>query len=85
MTVVMHNGLVKCPRCVNTDKRYTPIGLARHWSEAHPVKLTIRVPAQPLETVCPLGDGLSCKGCFFAVPESTRCRFGEFKNRIGDY
>jgi hypothetical protein len=81
---IMHEGLIQCPKCklCGDDKRYTPVGLAQHWADVHPVKLQVLTADKQLENPCPMGSGLSCLNCFFAA--ETRCRFDDLKNRIGD-
>lgn len=79
--VVLSNGLMQCPKCKGS-KRYTPIGLTKHYADVHPVKLQTLVSPRQLEDPCPLGGELSCCYCFFAV--GSKCRFNDFKSRIGD-
>jgi hypothetical protein len=77
--VTIHNGLIPCRKC-NDGKMYTPVGLAKHWTEAHPVHVVVKVPitsfTDRLQDPCPM-DLETCMNCWFN--QSFRCRFGLFQ------
>ncbi len=78
--VTLHNGLVACPKCAGS-KTYTPVGLARHYANVHPVKIQGVGSSRQLANPCPIGSDLSCLGCYFS--SETRCRFSDFKSQTG--
>ena len=80
--VMIQNGLIACPKCKG-DKKYTPVGLALHWAEEHPVKLTVQ--SLPASAECPLGfSKADCMQCWYNRVGKGCCSFRMFKDTVLD-